>query len=601
MANLPPPSNPRIVPIMARRKSLSSGPAGNRTSPPEDSAMKMHLEMAMAGMPSKSSLKLGCLDYFNLYAMPILGDGNCLFYSLSDQLYGSVDRHIEIRERLVQHMRDNADYFRDFTADVGGERRAPRRSAAQASRLAYTNVDRAATAEGQAAKFKLMLNEMKGQNAWGGSPEIQAFCQAYGLDVLVYSEDGVQRFQNFFAEADPNRGVIHLAFHSFQHYSSVRNLDGPHVGLPKLPERIKAADLIYRKIISKEPMIDQKINPENIPPEPQNPTVTHPADMHWMITIFGQRVPANDDESIRAMIGECSPNITAALNRLVENKNRALPRSSIPFSTSLSSTTTSNSVPTPRSGGSRPKSSSTMNTSSGAVQGSSSRSSSRHSVTSKRSANDSDLDEEDGTVRTATRRSRGRCRKRRMLEDVTVDILGNRSEVVAIEVNHNNDDEEGDGHNKYNGSNRDNDHHDGTNRNGDLNAGQGNLDVGIGTGSRTGTSTATRTLTGTRTLSPEPIAKEHYTKQKQKQKQTDGVIRSIENDDDDYGGDPCSVRTLSPSASQGSEATNSKEEDDIDDEYADADADEDEDEDEDEDGDGDDDADSDYKDEEDDE
>ncbi|EDN03016.1 predicted protein [Histoplasma mississippiense (nom. inval.)] len=122
---------PKIVPIMAQRKSHSSGPAGNRTSPPEDSAMKMHLEMAMAGMPSKSSLKLGCLDYFNLYAMPVLGDGNCLFYSLSDQLYGSVDRHIEIRERLVQHMRDNADYFRDFTADVGGERRAPRRSAAQ--------------------------------------------------------------------------------------------------------------------------------------------------------------------------------------------------------------------------------------------------------------------------------------------------------------------------------------------------------------------------------------------------------------------------------------------------------------------------------------
>lgn len=143
--------------------------------------------------------------------------GNCLFYSLSDQLYGNVESHIEIRERLVQHMRDNAEYFKDFTADVGGERRAPRRNAAQAARLAYSNVDRAATAEGQAAKFKLMLNEMKEKHAWGGSPEIQAFCQVYGLDVLVYSKDGVQRFQNFFAEADPKREVIHLAFHVWEH------------------------------------------------------------------------------------------------------------------------------------------------------------------------------------------------------------------------------------------------------------------------------------------------------------------------------------------------------------------------------------------------
>ncbi|PGG97100.1 hypothetical protein GX51_07501 [Blastomyces parvus] len=554
MAYLKPPSNPRVVPIMAPRKSASVGPASTRTGSPEDRAMKKHLEMAMAGIPTKNSLKLECLDYFKLYAMPVLGDGNCLFYSLSDQLYGNVESHIEIRARLVRHMRDNADYFRDFTADVGGERRAPRRSAAQAARLGYSSVDRLATAEGQATKFTLKLKEMGEMNSWGGAPEIQAFCQVYGLDVLLYSKDGVQRFQSSFAEADPNREVIHLAFHTFQHYSSVRNLEGPHFGHPKLPDRLKRADLIYSESQRKSPKIDKEIKSENVPLEfPSSPTM-HPGDMHWMIAIVGQKPPAEDAGSFSSMIEECNPKLSTTLNKFVENENRSSPRPPIP------STTTNPPLPA-RSSGSFSKSS-TMSPSSGIGWGSSSRSSSRHSVASKRSANDSDLDDEDGIVLPPTRRSRGRCRKRRMLEDVTVDILGDRSEVFAVGVNNDNG----------NNSNRSDDHCADSSRNGDVNTEHGSF--------------PSRTGTHARALSAEPAAREYHIKQHQ----TNGaVVKSIEKDDNDRYDHLSSDATLSPSASPGSEATNSKD-DDTDDEYN-----EDDDDDEDDSSEGDDDADSDYK------
>ncbi|OAX77896.1 hypothetical protein ACJ72_07799, partial [Emergomyces africanus] len=403
---------------------------------------------------------------------------------------------------------------------------------------------------------------------------------------LVYSKDGVQRFQNFFAEADPNRHVIHLAFHTFKHYSSVRNLDGPHFGLPNLPERLKEADLIFREIKHKEPKIVKESQP-GIIAEAQSPNA-YPSDMHWMITIFGQRIPANDDESIRAMIGECSPNITAALNRLVENNNRALPRSLTPSSPSLLSTATHTTTttttptatttltPTTRSNASHTKSS-TISPSSGIGLGSSSRSSSRHSVTSKRSANDSDLDDENGIIRSATRRSRGRCRKRRMLEDVTVDILGNRSEVFAIELNSNNS--------NYNDNDGDDDDR---NRKNEASSDHGYF----GTGARS------RASTSSRTLNAKPLSKEQPIKHT-----NSATIKSIEKDDDDRYEDVRSDRTLSPSASQGSEASNSRDDDDDNnDEYVTPNDDDDDDDDGgdgDGDGDGDDDDDSDYKEEDD--
>src|SRR5699024_467024 len=93
---------------------------------------------------------------------PSLSIGNCLFYSLSDQLYGFPEYHEEIRQRLVNHVRKRSEYFLQFVSDVGGERRAPRRAAAMAvqSNRPSSNIGRLATDEGQRAKFEQMLSQM---------------------------------------------------------------------------------------------------------------------------------------------------------------------------------------------------------------------------------------------------------------------------------------------------------------------------------------------------------------------------------------------------------------------------------------------------------
>lgn len=75
---------------------------------------------------------------------------------------------------------------------------------------------------------------------WGGSEDIQAFCQSFKVDVRVYSTKGIQTFRDVYARGSEERATLHVAFHDFNHYSSVRHVDGPHTGLPRIPKDLKS-------------------------------------------------------------------------------------------------------------------------------------------------------------------------------------------------------------------------------------------------------------------------------------------------------------------------------------------------------------------------
>lgn len=100
-----------------------------------------------------------------------------------------------------------------FVTDVGGERRAPRRAAAEQAKRSSGGVGRMATKDGQRAKFEEMLSQMGRTGVWGGSVEIQAFCQAYEKDVNVYTENGIQSFTSDLSQTGQKREVMHVAYH----------------------------------------------------------------------------------------------------------------------------------------------------------------------------------------------------------------------------------------------------------------------------------------------------------------------------------------------------------------------------------------------------
>ncbi|MCJ1394567.1 hypothetical protein MMC18_007446 [Xylographa bjoerkii] len=169
------------------------------------------------------------LRALGLYAGDTTGYGDCLFRALSDQLYGDESHHYEIRARVVQHMRENASIYRNFTAiDAGGAiRRNPRRTTAS-----YGTVNRNIPSEEEInRRFYDNLNEMAKAGTYGDHLEIQAFCEAYGVDVKIYQKESGENTleaSRIMAEKKP---LVLLAYHDYEHYSTVHSLSAPHTGI----------------------------------------------------------------------------------------------------------------------------------------------------------------------------------------------------------------------------------------------------------------------------------------------------------------------------------------------------------------------------------
>ncbi|RHZ51389.1 uncharacterized protein CDV56_105335 [Aspergillus thermomutatus] len=160
-------------------------------------------------------------------------------------MYGNPDHADQIRLQLADHIAAHRDYFIHFIVAAGGERRAPRRAAASrySSSSSSSSVSPAPpSSEDIERSFESKLEGCRKNGTWGGSEDIQAFCQSFKVDVRVYSTKGIQTFRDVYAPGSEERAILHVAFHDFNHYSSVRHVDGPHTGLPRIPNDLKSAD-----------------------------------------------------------------------------------------------------------------------------------------------------------------------------------------------------------------------------------------------------------------------------------------------------------------------------------------------------------------------
>ncbi|KAL8666252.1 MAG: hypothetical protein Q9202_001520 [Teloschistes flavicans] len=170
------------------------------------------------------------LEDAGLYAVKTAGNGNCLFHALSDQLYGTQSRHQEIRAAVIQSMRANSNYYKHFIEvhPGGGTRRNPKRKNAGA--FSSKQIPPEATAAEKDAVFEGHLTRMAKGGTYGDNMEITAFSKAYNAEVIIYRseyaycvrDDGI---------TGPHK-TLHIAYHTYEHYSSVRNIRGPHTGIP---------------------------------------------------------------------------------------------------------------------------------------------------------------------------------------------------------------------------------------------------------------------------------------------------------------------------------------------------------------------------------
>jgi len=123
-------------------------------------------------------------------------DGNCLFRSLSDQLFGDYgNRHDIIRQNVCSFLEDNEEEFAVF--------------------LLLDEHDE------DVADFDTYVGRMKEDGEWGGNVELVAAARYYGRTITVYSPTGAFSIESGHDEETGDK--LLLSYHGQDHYNSIRD------------------------------------------------------------------------------------------------------------------------------------------------------------------------------------------------------------------------------------------------------------------------------------------------------------------------------------------------------------------------------------------
>ncbi|GAA5870518.1 hypothetical protein JCM3774_003697 [Rhodotorula dairenensis] len=215
-----------------------------------------------------------------LYAANILGDGNCLFRALADQLYGSPSMHLAIRHEICDYLAVNADRYRLFVDEdsvKGGfdghvrEMRQPGTYGTNIELSAFVARYRRPVKVYQPNLVYVMPVEEAGPSTSTPPSSSASPAPPFGDDAASAGDKLTPRERRMLARAEkakakgdrqaaaavvgrkkgkerawhaptpPEPQDAHsedtplcIVYHSWEHYSSLRNIDGPHTGPPRL-------------------------------------------------------------------------------------------------------------------------------------------------------------------------------------------------------------------------------------------------------------------------------------------------------------------------------------------------------------------------------
>ncbi|PWN50197.1 cysteine proteinase [Violaceomyces palustris] len=226
------------------------------------------------------------LRLMGLYAANTTGDGNCLFRALSDQLYGFSSQHARLRQETCDHLAASPEKYAGFVDDKPFDEyvRLMRESGTYGGHLELS-----AFAQLKQKQIKIVQpglvyvvscdddspDAVRAREAKESERERIQNSLAPGAEGPPPSEREQRRLRREESRAKrksetdqpaPNRssetsssspspgemrpaesahpdvlveayGPLYIAYHNWEHYSSIRNLGGPHTGLPRIKEK----------------------------------------------------------------------------------------------------------------------------------------------------------------------------------------------------------------------------------------------------------------------------------------------------------------------------------------------------------------------------
>nr|XP_043617243.1 OVARIAN TUMOR DOMAIN-containing deubiquitinating enzyme 7 isoform X2 [Erigeron canadensis] len=161
------------------------------------------------GKQSDISEFVAQLDALGLKIIKVTADGNCFFRTLADQLDGDEDKHENYRKMVVQYIVKNRGCFEPFIEDE--------------------------------VPFDEYCQSMEKDGTWAGNMELQAASLVTRCNICIHRKSSPRWYIKNFSDHDAQ--MIHLSYHDFEHYNSVRLKEDTCNG-PARPIVIKAdADL----------------------------------------------------------------------------------------------------------------------------------------------------------------------------------------------------------------------------------------------------------------------------------------------------------------------------------------------------------------------
>jgi len=127
------------------------------------------------------------LKAYGLREKLIKGDGNCQFRSISDQLFGTPDRHVEVRKMVINQLSQHRKDYEVFVPD----------------------------------DYQAYLRKMSRDGEWGDHLTLKAASDVYGRRMCILSSYE----KNFLIEITPESvkhpRVLWLSFWAEVHYNSI--------------------------------------------------------------------------------------------------------------------------------------------------------------------------------------------------------------------------------------------------------------------------------------------------------------------------------------------------------------------------------------------
>eukprot|EP00177_Eucheuma_denticulatum_P001843 GFKZ01003289.1.p2 GENE.GFKZ01003289.1~~GFKZ01003289.1.p2 ORF type:complete len:424 (+),score=65.08 GFKZ01003289.1:555-1826(+) len=128
------------------------------------------------------------LEGSGLTIRDVSNDGNCFFRAVSDQLYGTEDYHMKLRERACNYLSLHKEHYRFFVDDE--------------------------------QSFEDYVSDMRKDGVWADNLELQAISMACDANIRVH-QSGKPSY-DIRNHLEKNARAIHLSYHFGEHYASVR-------------------------------------------------------------------------------------------------------------------------------------------------------------------------------------------------------------------------------------------------------------------------------------------------------------------------------------------------------------------------------------------